>query len=275
MNSPPFSPTSQNRRSSDVRGRIRRLGYPLSTAIINMGRWLIFICTVIARGGLAFRRPGLIVRQLREVGVGTLIIILVAGLCVGFILGLQFYVLLNRYGQLEFIGAGVALILFRELGPVGAGLLFVGCSCASITAAIGLKKAGEQIAAMEMMAIDPIARELSPRLYAGMMALPLLTIYFDAVGIFGAYLIVVRQIGIDESIFWDSMQQWVLFYDDFLLGTLKSVFFGFAAVSIAVYEGYYCTPTAAGVATATTRAVIKGSLAVLGLNFILTAFMIK
>ena len=174
--------------------------------------------------GSAFRRPSLIVRQLRIIGAGTSLIILVSGLFVGFVLGLQFYVLLSRYGQVEVIGAGVALTLFRELGPVASGLLFVGCACTSMTAAIGLKKSSEQIAAMEIMAVDPIARELSPRLWASIISLPLLTVYFDAVGVFGSYLIAVKQIGIDEGAFWAEMQERVYFYKDFVLGVVKSVF---------------------------------------------------
>ena len=266
--------SGRERRINTLAGKVRRLGWPFVQACIYLGLAAKFICAVVARSGLAWRRPGLIFRQLRLSGVNTLVIILVAGLFVGFVLGLQFYVLLNRYGQVELIGAGVALVLFRELGPVSAGLLFVGCACTSMTAAIGLKKSSEQIAAMEMMAVDPIAREISPRLWAGVIALPLLTIYFDAVGILGAYLISVPQIGIDEGVFWSVMQQRVMFYDDFVLGTLKSVVFGFIAVCIAVYEGYYCVPTAEGVARATTHTVIKGSLAVLACNFILTAFMV-
>jgi phospholipid/cholesterol/gamma-HCH transport system permease protein len=279
-NSPPKAEKNnvmrgRDRRDYSIAGYIRRLGWPLVSTLFNLGQATRFALTVIGSSGAALRRPSLIIKQLKVSGVNTLIIILVAGIFVGFVLGLQFYVLLARYGQVEVIGAGVALTLFRELGPVSSGLLFVGCACTSITTSIGLKKASEQIAAMEIMAVDPIARELSPRLWAGFIALPLLTIYFDAVGIIGAYLIAVPQIGIDEGVFWSEMQQRVLFYDDFVLGTLKSLFFGFVATFIAIYEGYFCLPTAEGVANATTRTVIKGSLAVLGFNFVLTAFMVN
>lgn len=267
--------SGRNRRDFTLVGSVRRLGWPFTEAFIHLGLAARFVLAVCARSGTSLRRPSLIMHQLRLAGVNTLIIILIAGLFVGFVLGLQFYVLLNRYGQVQFVGAGVALTIFRELGPVSTGLLFVGCACTSMTAAIGLKKASEQISAMEMMAVDPIARELSPRLLAGIIALPLLTIYFDAIGIFGAYLIAVPQIGIDEGVFWSVMQQWVLFYDDFVFGVLKGVVFGFVSVCIAVYEGYLCVPTAEGVAHATTRTVIKGSLAVLGCNFVLTAFMVN
>lgn len=265
----------RRRRNEGFTSAIRRLGWPLVTVCLNLGLAMRFIFAVLFRSGTALVRPGLIVRQLRLAGISTLVIILISGGFIGFVLGLQFYVLLQRYGQVQLIGAGVALTLFRELGPVTSGLLFVGCACTSMTAAIGLKKSSEQIAAMEMMAVDPIARELSPRLWAGIIALPLLTIYFDAVGVLGSYLIVVQQIGLDEGVFWVAMQEQVRFYDDFVLGTLKSVVFGFIAVCIALYEGYFCVPTAEGVARATTRTVIKGSLAVLGFNFVLTAFMVN
>lgn len=267
--------SGRSRRDDSFLGDIRRLGWPWVEACNNLGTAVWFMATLVRRSGLSLLRPDLIVRQLHIAGVKTLVIILVAGLFVGFVLGLQFYVLLDRYGQVELVGAGVALTLFRELGPVSAGLLFVGCACTAMTASIGLKKSTEQLAAMEMMAVDPVARELCPRLWAGVIALPLLTIYFDTIGVAGAYLIAVQQIGIDEGAFWSLMQESVLFYDDFVLGTLKSVVFGFVAVSIAIYEGYFCVPTAEGVASATTRTVIKGSLAVLGFNFVLTAFMIQ
>lgn len=274
---PPMPPikSGRERRSSNIGGGIRRMGWPVVETLARLGHMTRFVGAVILSSGTALRRPRLILRQLQLIGVNTLIIILIAGLFVGFVLGLQFYVLLNRYGQVEFVGAGVALTIFRELGPVCAGLLFVGCACTSMTAAIGLKKSSEQILAMEMMAVDPLARELSPRLWAGVIALPLLTVYFDAVGIGGAYLIAVPQIGIDSGVFWSVMQQWVRFYDDFVFGIIKGAVFGFVVVCIAVYEGYNCVPTAEGVANATTRTVIKGSLAVLGFNFVLTAFMVN
>ena len=261
-------------RDTSRRGLVRRVGWPYVEAIYNIGLGIRFALITIARSRILLQRPRLLLEHLKISGVYTLIIILISGLFIGFVLGLQFYVLLDRYGQADRIGVGVALTLFRELGPVASGLLFVGCACSSITASIGLKKSSEQITAMEIMAIDPIARELSPRLWGATLALPLLTIYFDVVGIFGSYLIAVQQIGVDDGIFWSGMKEQVRFYDDFMLGIVKSIFFGFVAAIIALYEGYFCLPTAEGVATATTRTVIKGSLAVLGLNFIITAFMI-
>ena len=277
MSAPPIieKKTGRERRDMSWVGDVRRFGWLCVESLYQLGQFVRFVVDVLRCSAIIFKRPSLVVQQLKVAGVNTLVIILIAGLFIGFVLGLQFYVLLSRYGQVELIGAGVALTLFRELGPVSAGLLFVGCACTSMTAAIGLKKSSEQLAAMEMMAVDPIARELSPRLWAGMIALPLLTIYFDTIGILGAYLIAVSQIGIDEGIFWSVMQSRVWFYDDFVLGTLKSIVFAFLSVCIAVYEGYHCVPTAEGVAGATTRTVIKGSLAILGANFVLTAFMIN
>lgn len=262
-------------RNTTSAGIIRRLGWPCVEVLFNIGLGVRFALTIFARSGILLRRPHLTMMHLKLSGVYTLVIILISGLFVGFVLGLQFYVLLERYGQTNQLGVGVARALFRELGPVLSGLLFVGCACSSITASIGLKKSSEQITAMEIMAVDPIAHELAPRLWAATIALPLLTIYFNVIGIFGSYLIAVQQIGVDEGVFWAGMKEQVLFYDDFVMGSLKSVFFGFISAVIALYEGYFCVPTAEGVARATTRTVIKGSLAVLGLDFVLTAFMIN
>lgn len=265
----------RNRRDVTWAGYVRRLGWLLVESLYNLGLGMRFAIKVLARSTLALRRPRLVMKHLCHSGAHTLVIVLVSGLFIGFVLGLQFYTLLERYGQQDLLSTGVALTLYRELGPVATGLLFVGCACTSITAAIGLKKSSEQIAAMEVMAIDPIALELAPRLWAGVVALPLLTIYFNAIGIAGSYLIAVVQIGLDEGVFWSGMQEQVSFTKDFLKGVYKSAFFGFAVVLIALYEGYFCLPTAEGVAQATTRTVVKGSLAVLGLNFVLTAFMIN
>lgn len=267
--------SENNRRDFTWQGTVKRFGWPVVEALYNLGLGVRFALLVFLRSGLALRRPSLVMQHIKSSGVYTMVIVVVSGLFIGFVLGLQFYVLLERYGQQELVGAGVALTLFRELGPVATGLLFVGCACTSITASIGLKKSSEQIAAMEVMAVDPIARELAPRLWGGIIALPLLTIYFDVVGIFGTYLIIVQQIGLDGGSFWADMRQQVDFYEDFMQGIYKSVYFGFISVIIALYEGYFCIPTASGVAQATTRTVIKGSLAVLGFNFVLTAFMIN
>ena len=189
-------------RDNRWRGAVRRVGWPYVEALYNVGLGVRFALIVLARSRILLQRPRLILEHLKVSGVYTLVIILISGLFIGFVLGLQFYVLLDRYGQSDRIGVGVALTLFRELGPVAAGLLFVGCACSSITASIGLKKSSEQITAMEIMAIDPIARELSPRLWGATLALPLLTVYLNVIGIFGSYLIAVQQIGVDDGVFW-------------------------------------------------------------------------
>lgn len=264
-----------NRRKRSLSSTVGRLGWPIAEALFNTGVGVRFALALVWHSGICLKRPRLVINQLLLTGIHTLTIIVIAGLFVGLVLGLQFHTLLARYGQEDLLGVGVALTLFRELGPVSAGLLFTGCACTSITAAIGLKKTSEQLAAMEIMAVNPLAFELAPRLWAGFIALPLLTIYFDVVGIIGSYLIAVEQIGIDSGVFWSGMETQVRFYDDFILGILKSVVFGFIATIIALYEGYFCIPTAEGVARATTKTVIKGSLAILGANFILTAFMLN
>ncbi len=265
----------RSRREIGIVAFIHRLGWPWIEATYKLGTALRFALSVVARSGLCLRRFSLVIREIQNVGVLSLVVILVSGLFIGFVLGLQFYVILDRYGQEQLIGTAVALTLFRELGPVGTALLFVGCACTSMTAAIGLKRASEQIAAMEVMAVDPVAREIAPKFWATMISLPLLTIYFNAIGIFGAYLIAVQQIGVDPGIFWTEMHSKVAFFGDFTGGMIKSVCFAAAVGMISLYQGYVCTPTAEGVSRATTRTVVLGSVTVLGLDFILTAFMIE
>jgi phospholipid/cholesterol/gamma-HCH transport system permease protein len=197
----------------------------------------------------------------------------VSGLFVGFVLGLQGYYTLNRYGASESLGLLVALSLVRELGPVVTALLFAGRAGTSLTAEIGLMKAGEQLAAMEMMAVNPIKRVLAPRFWGGVIAMPVLATVFSAIGILGAWLVGVKLIGVDPGAFWSQMQSGVDVLDDVLNGLVKSVVFGFAVTFIALYEGWICQPTPEGVARATTRTVVISSLTVLGLDFILTAMM--
>ena len=269
-----IDPLSESRRDTSIFGVVRRLGWLLVESCANLGVALQFVVQIILRSHIALTHFHLVIEHIRRIGVRSLIIILVASLFIGFVLGLQFYNILDRYGQTEIVGVGVAITLFRELGPVTTALLFVGCACSAMTASIGLKKSSEQIAAMEVMAVDPIAHELSPRFWATVISLPLLTFYFNAVGIFGSYMIAVVLIGIDNGIFWSEMQDRVLFHPDFTGGALKSVVFAVSVGLISLYEGYFCTPTSSGVARATTNTVVKGSLSILGLNFILTAFMV-
>jgi phospholipid/cholesterol/gamma-HCH transport system permease protein len=208
-------------------------------------------------------------------GVQSLIIIIVSGLFVGMVLGLQGYDTLVRYGSSEALGVLVALSLVRELGPVVAGLLFASRAGSAITAEIGLMKATEQLDAMEMMAVDPIARVVAPRFWAGVISMPLLAALFSAMGVFGGYLVGVRMIGVDEGSFWSQMKAAVDFGEDVLNGVIKSFVFGIAITGIAVFEGYDAPPTAEVVSGATTRTVVTASLWVLALDFVLTALMFR
>jgi phospholipid/cholesterol/gamma-HCH transport system permease protein len=219
------------------------------------------------------RRPSLVIKQILFVGNYSLVIIAVSGLFVGFVLGLQGYYTLNRYGSEQALGLLVALALVRELGPVISALLFAGRAGTSLTAEIGLMKAGEQLAALEMMAVDPLATVIAPRMWAGIIAMPLLAAIFSAVGIFGGYVVGVLMIGVDSGAFWSQMQGGVEVWSDIGNGVIKSVVFGFAVTFVALYQGYEAKATPEGVSRATTRTVVYGSLAVLGLDFLLTALM--
>jgi phospholipid/cholesterol/gamma-HCH transport system permease protein len=219
------------------------------------------------------RRPRLVVKQVHFVGNYSLVIICVSGLFVGFVLGLQGYYTLNRYGSEQALGLLVALSLVRELGPVVTALLFAGRAGTSLTAEIGLMRAGEQLTAMEMMAVDPMRVVLAPRFWAGVIAMPVLAALFSAVGIIGGYIVGVLMIGIDAGAFWSQMQSGVDVWRDVGNGVIKSVVFGIAVTFIALYQGYEAKPTPEGVSRATTRTVVFASLAVLGLDFLLTALM--
>jgi phospholipid/cholesterol/gamma-HCH transport system permease protein len=227
---------------------------------------------VRASGGL-LRRFRLVTTQIHFIGNYSLLLIAVSGLFVGFVLGLQGYYTLNKYGSEQALGLLVALSLTRELGPVVTALLFAGRAGTSLTAEIGLMKAGEQLSAMEMMAVNPLQRVLAPRFWAGVIAMPVLAAIFSAVGIFGGYVVGVLMIGVDEGAFWSQMQGGVDVWNDVLNGVLKSIVFGFAVTFIAVYQGYQSQPTPEGVARATTRTVVIASLSVLWLDFLLTALM--
>jgi len=221
----------------------------------------------------ALNRFFLVVAQVHAIGNYSLVIIAASGLAVGFVLALQGYYTLSRYGAAESLGLLVALSLVRELGPVVTGLLFAGRAGTSLTAEIGLMKAGEQLAAMEMMAVDPKSRVLAPRFVAGLISMPLLAAIFSAVGISGGYIVGVLMIGIDPGAFWSQMQSGVDVWDDVGNGIIKSVVFGVACTFVALYQGYEAEATPEGVSQATTRTVVISSLAVLGLDFVLTALM--
>ena len=211
--------------------------------------------------------------QIFFLGNYSLAIIAVSGLFVGFVLGLQGYYTLQRYGSSEALGLLVALSLVRELGPVITALLFAGRAGTALTAEIGLMKAGEQLSAMEMMAVDPIRRILAPRLWGGVIAMPLLAAVFSAVGIAGGWMVGVLMIGIDAGSFWSQMQGGVDVWRDVGNGVIKSMVFGVTVTFVALYQGFEAQPTPEGVSRATTRTVVVASLAVLGLDFLLTAWM--
>ncbi len=254
-------------------GALESLGRSFSAKLWRLGFAARFFVYILLHSGTALRRFRLTIREIYFAGVQSMVIILVSGLFVGMVLGLQGYDTLQRYGSSEALGILVALSLVRELGPVVAGLLFASRAGSAITAEIGLMKATEQIAAMEMMAVDPIARVVAPRFWAGVISMPLLAAMFSAMGIFGGYLVGVQLIGVDEGAFWSQMQATVDVREDILNGVIKSIVFGIAVTWIAVFEGYDAPPTAEGVSGATTRTVVTSSLAILALDFVLTALM--
>ena len=221
----------------------------------------------------SLKRFGLIRDQLFFLGNYSLAIIAVSGLFVGFVFGLQGYYTLQQFGSSDSLGLMVTLTLVRELGPVVTALLFAGRAGTSLTAEIGLMKAGEQISVMEMMAVDPVKRILAPRFWGGVLAMPLLAAVFSATGIIGGWVVGVLMIGVDGGSFWSQIQSGVDVWQDVGNGVLKSVVFGFTVTFVALLQGFDAQPTPEGVASATTRTVVMASLAVLGLDFILTAFM--
>ncbi len=239
----------------------------------RLGRANLFLAQTLASVPALLSRPRLVLNQLFSIGVLTLVIILVSGLFVGMVLGLQGYNTLVKFGAEESLGIMVALSLVRELGPVVTALLFAGRAGSALTAEIGLMKATEQLSGMEMMAVDPIRRVIAPRFLAGFMSVPLLAAIFAAVGVYGGHFVGVGLLGVDDGAFWSQMQSQVDLSGDIYNGVIKSVVFGFVAVWIALFEGYDAVPTAEGVSRATTRTVVHTSLSVLGLDFVLTALM--
>ncbi len=254
---------------------IALLGRRVVGSVIRLGYGARFFLNILANSGTSFRRFHLVLKEMFAAGVLSLVIIVVSGLFVGLVLGLQGYETLVDYASEQKLGTLVALSLLRELGPVVTALLFAGRAGTSITAEIGLMKATEQLTAMDMMAVNPMARVVAPKFWGGFLAMPLLAAIFSAVGVFGGYLIGVVFLGVDDGAFWSQMQAGVDLRDDVLNGVIKSIVFGAAVTTIAVFEGYDCEPTAEGVARATTRTVVISSLTVLGLDYILTSFMFK
>lgn len=249
------------------------LGRKTIGSLGRLGRGTLFLGRALVGVPGLVLRPSLVVQQLHAIGVLSLLIIIVSGTFVGMVLALQGYNTLVGFGAEQSLGVLVALSLLRELGPVVTALLFGGRAGSALTAEIGLMKTTEQLSGMEMMAVDPMRRIIAPRLLAGFLAMPLLAAIFSFLGIMGAHVVGTVALGVDDGAFWSQMQAAVDFRDDVLNGVIKSLFFGFVASWIAVYEGYDAEPTSEGVSRATTRTVVHTSLAVLGLDFVLTAVM--
>ena len=252
---------------------LRRFGRTGLSFFQRLGRGNIFFLHVLLGVPALVLRPALVIAQTWSVGVRSLIITVVSGTFVGMVLGLQGYNTLVDFGAEESLGVVVALSLVRELGPVISALLFAGRAGSALTAEIGLMKATEQLDGMEMMAVDPLRRVVAPRFVAGVISLPLLAAIFSAVGVLGGYFVGVGLLGVDEGAFWSQMQSAVDVKEDILNGVVKSVVFGIVVTWISVFEGYDTLPTSEGVSAATTRTVVHSSLAVLGLDFVLTALM--
>jgi phospholipid/cholesterol/gamma-HCH transport system permease protein len=258
-----------------IRDDLIEWGNQVTRRVQHVGWASIFFVSILMRSGTSLRRFGLVVRELYYTGVLSLIIIVASGLFVGMVLGLQGYDTLQRYGSSSALGVLVALSLVRELGPVVAALLFASRAGSAMTAEIGLMRATEQLSAMSMMAVDPIARIVAPRFWAGVISMPLLAALFSAVGVFGGYLIGVVFIGVDEGAFWSQMNASVDWRTDVFSGVIKSFVFGVIVSWISVFEGFNASPSAEGVSAATTRTVVASSLSILAADFVLTAFMFR
>ena len=257
-------------------GAIERLGAWTVDSVWRLGFAARFLGLLLVYSGQSLKRfRGLTMREIYMSGVLSLLIIGVSGLFVGLVLGLQGYETLQRYGSSEALGVLVSLSLVRELGPVVAALLFASRAGTAVTAEIGLMKTTEQLKAMDMMAVNPLARVIAPRFWGGVISMPLLAALFSAMGVFGGWLIGVVLIGVDNGAFWSQMQSSVDFRYDVLNGVIKSGVFGVAVALISVFEGWDCVPTAEGISRAITRTVVSASLAILGLDFVLTSFMFR
>ena len=251
----------------------RYLGAGTRESFTKLGRGSFFLVSILAGISSVLVRPRLLLKQLHSVGVLSFLIITISGLFVGMVLGLQGFYILSRFGAEETLGVMVATSLVRELGPVVAALLFAGRAGSALTAEIGLMKATEQLSGMEMMAIDPIKRIISPRFLAGFLSMPLLAALFSAVGIIGGQMVGTGLLGVDDGAYWSQMQANLDFRGDIVNGVIKSIVFGFITSWIALFEGYDAIPTAEGVSRATTRTVVNSAFSILGLDFILTALM--
>jgi phospholipid/cholesterol/gamma-HCH transport system permease protein len=249
------------------------VGFAVRRQLAALGHGARLFGRLVILAPATFRRFGLVRDQLHFLGNYSLAIIAVSGLFVGFVFGLQGYYTLQRYGSAEALGLLVTLSLVRELGPVVTALLFAGRAGTSLTAEIGLMKAGEQISVLEMMAVDPVRRILAPRFWAGVIAMPLLAAVFSAMGIIGGWVVGVLMIGVDAGSFWSQIQGGVDVWRDVGNGMIKSVVFGFTVTFVALLQGFEAQATPEGVSKATTRTVVVASLSVLALDFVLTAMM--
>jgi phospholipid/cholesterol/gamma-HCH transport system permease protein len=258
-----------------MRELVSRLGGRVIESITRAGARSRFLFLVLAHSGPSFKRARLTLREIYFSGVMSLVIIMVSGMFVGMVLGLQGFETLQKYGAQEQMGVLAALSLVRELGPVVSALLFASRAGSAITAEIGLMKTTEQLKAMDMMAVDPIARVVAPRFWGGVLSMPLLAALFSMAGILGAFLVSKILIGIDSGVFWGNMQAAVDVQYDILNGVVKSVVFGVAIATIATFEGFDAEPTAEGVSAATTRTVVTSALSVLALDLVLTGFMLR
>lgn len=251
---------------------IQALGRFTFDYLRQVGHAGLFLLQIIYRRP-RFRSFSLLVSALYYVGIYSLPIILLSGVFIGMVVALQGFHTLQQFGAEQELGQLLALSVVRELGPVVTALLFAGRAGSALTAEIGLMRATDQLDAMSMMAVDPVWRVVSPRFYAGLISMPILTIFFNLVAIYGGYLIGVKWLGVDAGSFWNNMQSSVMFGADILNGIIKSIVFGFVITWIAVYQGFFSPANAAGMGRATTKTVVYASLMILGLDFILTAVM--
>lgn len=252
---------------------IRKLGQVGLIACASLGDAGLFLLNVLFRKPNLIKGLPLLITEIFSIGVLSLPIIIISGCFIGMVVGLQGFHILNKFGVVAELGQLVALSVVRELGPVVTALLYAGRAGSALTAEIGLMKTTEQLASMEMMGVDPLGRVVCPKLLGGVIATPVLSMIFCTVAIFGGYLIGVEWLGVDSGAFWSNMQASVDFRVDVVNGIIKSIVFGLVATWIAVYQGYGTKPTAEGISRATTRTVVYASLAVLGLDFVLTSVM--
>ncbi len=258
-----------------MKSTLSEIGSSPFQAVATLGAVGLFLVRILGAIPRALARPRALVEQIFVVGAVSTNLILVGGLFVGLVMGLQFYTALARFGATSALGGLVALSLLRELSPVVTALLYAGRAGTSLASELGLMRATEQFKAMEVMAVDPVERVVAPRFLAGVISVPLLTALFSAVGILGGYLIGVRLMGLDPGVFWNNLRASVRFRQDFLNGEFKALVFGILCTLVALYEGYHSDPTAEGLGRATTRSVVIASLAVLSCDYLMTAFLYR